>query len=125
MDPRDDLDALAGGVACAACGEHVPGDRIRVLAQRDDLVFVEVDCPACRSESLGIVIGALDDDAVAPEPVMAGRMYGEFGPNDDDRFRFARPIDAGDVTAVRQLLAAGDLRALLGGTEPPAGGPTR
>jgi hypothetical protein len=126
MDPRDDLDALAGGVACAACGEHVPDDRIRILARRDDLVFVEVDCPSCRSESLGIVIGPMDHDAEAvPEPVMAGRTYGEFGPNDDDRFRFAQPIDADDVSAVRQLLAAGDLRALLGGTEPPAGGPSR
>ena len=124
MDPRDDLDALAGGVGCAACGEHVPTDRIRILARRDDLVFVEVECPSCRSESLGIVVGAAEDD-IDLEPVMAGGVYGEFGPNDDDRFRFARPIDVGDVTAVRQLLADGDLAALLGGTDPPAGGPSR
>ena len=124
MDPRDDLDALAGGVGCAACGEHVPTDRIRILARRDDLVFVEVECPSCRSESLGIVVGTADEH-VASEPVMAGRTYGEFGPNDDDRFRFARPIDAADVTAVRGLLAEGDLSALLGWSDPPAGGPSR
>ena len=45
MDPRDDLDSLAGGVGCAACGELVPTDRIRVLARRDDLAFVEIAVP--------------------------------------------------------------------------------
>lgn len=33
MDPRDDLDSLAGGVGCAACGDLVPTDRVRVLAR--------------------------------------------------------------------------------------------
>ena len=55
MDPRDDLDSLAGGVGCAACGELVPTDRVRILARRDDLVFVEIACPGCRSDSLGPV----------------------------------------------------------------------
>ena len=57
MDPRDDLDSLAGGVGCAACGELVPTDRVRVLARRDDIAFVEIQCAACRSESLAIVMG--------------------------------------------------------------------
>jgi hypothetical protein len=113
MDPRDDLDSLAGGVDCAACGSFVPTDRIRVLARRDDISFVEIDCPACRSESLGIVI-ADDDGATA--------LYGEFGPTDEERFREAAPIGPADIHLVRDLLARGGLAALVGRREPPASG---
>jgi hypothetical protein len=125
MDPRDDLESLAGGVACAACGETVPIDRIRLLARRDDIVFVEVTCPACRSDSLGIVI---DETAAGPGGRildLAGSGYGEFGPGDIERFRAARPIRASDVDVVRRLLAAGGLGALVGGTEPPPPGSPR
>ncbi|MEO5940455.1 MAG: hypothetical protein ABIZ72_05795 [Candidatus Limnocylindrales bacterium] len=129
MDPRDDLDSLADGVDCAACGVFVPTDRIRVLARRDDIAFVEIHCPACRSESLGIVIapddergasdgGAMDDGgSVAVGP---GLVYGEFGPRDEERFREALPIGSADLDLVQDLLARGGLSALVGGCEPPA-----
>ena len=125
MDPRDDLDSLADGVDCAACGQFVPTDRIRVLARRDDIAFVEIHCPACRSESLGIVI-ASDDEA--PDRAMAGgagRAYGEFGPGDEERFREALPIGSADLDLVHDLLDRGDLVALVGGFEPPAAGSGR
>jgi hypothetical protein len=121
MDPRDDLESLAGGVDCAACGETVPADRIRILAQRDDIVFVEVACLACRSDSLGIVIAEFPDDGPADD----GPTYGEFGPADVLRFRTARPIGPRDVDAVRRLLAGGDLAALVRGPEPPQPGSPR
>jgi hypothetical protein len=122
MDPRDDLHSLAGGVGCAACGEIVPNDAIRILARRDDLVFVELACPGCRSESLGIVIEGLTD----PERSPADAAYGEFGASDIDRFRDAAPIGLADVDAVRRLLARGGLGALAGGGEPPpSSGPAR
>jgi len=116
MDPRDDLDSLAGGVDCAACGSFVPVDRIRVLARRDDISFVEIDCPSCRSESLGIVIADGPDDEVEIE------TYGEFGPTDEERFREALPIGPRDVAQVRDLLARGGLAALVGRSDPPADG---
>jgi hypothetical protein len=126
MDPRDDLESLAGGVGCAACGELVPTDRIRILARRDDLVFVEIACPGCRSDSLGIVV-AVDEAAflggTADAP--AATTYGEFGPADVERFQEAGPIGARDVEVVRRLLARGDLAALVGPFEPPASGPAR
>jgi hypothetical protein len=114
MDPRDDLDSLAGGVDCAACGNFVPTDRIRVLARRDDISFVEIDCPACRSESLGILIADERDDDAAP--------YGEFGPPDEERFREALPIGSDDVRLVHKLLTHGGLAALVGRPEPPGSG---
>ncbi|MBA2720939.1 MAG: hypothetical protein H0U52_17110 [Chloroflexi bacterium] len=114
MDPRDDLDSLAGGVDCAACGEVVPTDRVRVLAKRDDIAFVEIHCAACRSESLGIVIHAAEIDAAT--------RYGEFGPGEERRFEGARPIGPADVARVHALLAQGGLDALVGRPEPPPGG---
>jgi hypothetical protein len=123
MDPRDDLDSLGAGVDCAACGGLVPSDRIRVLARRDDIAFVEIHCPACRSESLGIVVSA-DDDPVDDEDGVAvgpGRAYGEFGPDDAERFRGAAPIASADVDLVRDLLARGGLSALVDGDPPAAG----
>jgi hypothetical protein len=126
MDPRDDLDSLAGGVGCAACGEIVPGNAIRILARRDDLVFVEVACPGCRSESLGIVVtdGLIVADGAGAEAALRV-AYGEFGARDVDRFRDADPIGVGDVDVVRRLLARGGLSALVGGGEPPSSGPAR
>jgi hypothetical protein len=134
MDPRDDLDSLADGVDCAACGQFVPTDRIRVLARRDDIAFVEIHCPGCRSESLGIVIASDEEDSVdaldidAPDADVAvgpGHVYGEFGPRDRDRFREALPIGPADLDLVHDLLARGGLAALVEGTEPPAAGPGR
>jgi hypothetical protein len=131
MDPRDDLDSLGDGVDCAACGQFVPTDRIRVLARRDDIAFVEIHCPGCRSESLGIVIASedggsdeidTDDGPGADVAVGPGRVYGEFGPLDRERFHEALPIGPADLDLVRDLLARGGLAALVGGSEPPAAG---
>jgi hypothetical protein len=124
MDPRDDLDSLADGVDCAACGQFVPTDRIRVLARRDDIAFVEIHCPACRSESLGIVIAA-DDDSDEGVAVGPGLVYGEFGPSDEERFREALPIGSADLDLVHDLLTRGGLAALVGGSEPPSAGTGR
>ncbi|HET7029875.1 MAG TPA: hypothetical protein VFI34_05155 [Candidatus Limnocylindrales bacterium] len=130
MDPRDDLESLGAGVDCAACGGLVPNDRIRVLARRDDIAFVEIHCPACRSESLGIVVtgeadAALSDGDEEGVAVGPGRAYGEFGPDDADRFRAASPIGFADVDLVHELLAQGGLAALVDGGEPPAAGSSR
>jgi hypothetical protein len=130
MDPRDDLDSLGGGVECAACGVAVPTERIRVLARRDDIAFVEIHCPTCRSESLGIVI-ASDEDGDAAEDaedglaVGPGLAWGEFGPRDEERFRDASPIGSADVELVRDLLARDGLAALVDRHEPPTAGSGR
>jgi hypothetical protein len=117
MDPRDRTPLFANGVDCAVCGRNVPAERIRILASRDDLTFVELACEACRSESLGMIVAGDAD---------GGTMgYGEFLPADDARFREALPIGADDVLAVRRLLEGGDLDALVGGPgESPGGLPT-
>jgi hypothetical protein len=125
MDPRDDPDSLAGGVDCAACGRFVPTNRVRVLARRDDVAFVEIHCPACQSECLGIVIAGATEDGRPDDRLVAvgpGRTYGEFGPRDEERFREALPIGAADVATVHDLLTRGGLAALVGPGDPPTSG---
>ena len=117
MDPRDGSPPFANGVECGACGRIVPLERIRILASRDDLTFVELDCPGCRSESLGIIVQSADGPG--------GGTYGEFLPADDARFREALPIGPDDVITVRELLARGDLNAFVDPSRDARGGGSR
>ena len=112
MDPRDRTPPFEDGVDCAVCGRTVPAERIRILASRDDLTFVELTCAACRSESLGMIVAGESDGSA---------RYGEFLPADDVRFREALPIGVDDVLIVRQLLQGGDLDALVGPGDGPDG----
>ncbi len=96
MDPRDLLRPLPDGAACTACGATVPAGRIRILARRDDVAFVELACRACGSDALGLLITSDSIDGaplldVAGEPD-AGRST-------------IRPISDADVQAVRADLA--------------------
>ena len=104
MDPRDHPGPLPDGAACTACGATVPTGRIRLLAHRDDLAFVELDCPVCRSSTLGLLIAPtkpdgsstldLADDQREPRPIVARASF--------------EPITEADVEAIRGDLAAWD-----------------
>jgi hypothetical protein len=115
MDPRDRLQPFANGVDCAVCGGLVPMDRIRILARREDLAFLELTCAECKSESLGIIVAGATDEA---RP-----LYGEFEAADDARFRDAPPIAGDDVLIARDLLRQGGIDALVGraGNGPDSG----
>jgi hypothetical protein len=97
MDPLDHLRALPDGPRCTVCDERVPTERVKLLAWRDDLCFIQLDCRACLSTTLGFVAG--------------GRAEGETGRGD------AGPVTADDVLDMHQLLASwrGDLTGLLRG----------
>jgi hypothetical protein len=101
MDRPDHPERFLGGADCAACGSSVPASRVRLLAERDDLVFAELGCPACGSVSLAIVVKAAPtpDAAVPPEPGAAG----------------GAPVGADDVLDMHEFLAGyrGDARGLL------------
>ena len=116
MDPRDQLRPLLDGVGCTVCGSLVPAERIRILAHRDDLAFVELSCPGCGSTTLGMLQSTADGSValdLAP--------FGELTPADEARRAGSGPITAGDVTAARAFLAGwdGDMVGLLR----PSGGP--
>jgi hypothetical protein len=115
MDPRDHPRPLPDGATCTACGASVPTGRIRTLARRDDLAFVELDCAECGSSALGMVTASasphgapvLDVDSDVTARGMPGRG-GTF-----------RSISLADVEAIRDDLAAwqGDLVGWLDSVE--------
>lgn len=95
MDPLDHLLALPDGLRCTVCDERVPATRIRLLAWRDDLAFLQIDCDACASTTLGFVLdGRAEDVDASPAP---------------------NPISSDDVLDMHQFLATwrGDLAGLL------------
>ncbi len=114
MDPRDRLRPLLDGVGCTVCGGLVRGDRIRILAHRDDLAFVELDCPSCASPTLGLLLTG-DDPAGAP--ILDVAPYGELSARDEARRAATGPITTADVHAAHDFLAGwqGDLVGLLDG----------
>ena len=105
MDPLDRPRSLLGGICCSACSEHVPPDQIRILAERQDLAFVEIECPACGSTSLGLLVADADDVPAIPSAVdlAAGRPSP------------ATAITSDDVLGMHLLLDGwgGDLAGLL------------
>ncbi|MBA3876808.1 MAG: hypothetical protein C0498_07705 [Anaerolinea sp.] len=69
MGPQDHLRAFLDGFGCTVCEERVPAGRIRLLAWRDDLCYLQVDCAACGSTSFGFVTDE-------PIPSEADRLAG-------------------------------------------------
>ena len=105
MGPSDRPRPLPDGAACTACGAPVPTGRIRILARRDDLAFVELACPDCGSAAIGILVPAASADGgpvldvAADAPANSGSVV---------RHATVRPITEADVAAVRADLAAWD-----------------
>jgi hypothetical protein len=104
MDPRGHPRPLSDGASCTACGSTVPAGGIRFLARRDDVAFVELACPGCGSQTLGLL---LSTPAAGDVPILdvagdatAARSGTAHLP--------VRPVSAADVEAIRADLAAWD-----------------
>ena len=116
MDRHDPLRSLLDGTGCTVCGGRLDAARARVLAEREDLVFVELPCASCGATSLGMITRT--PDGIAPldfgDPPAA--IAGDLGRPG------LEPVDESDVREMRRFLAThrGDLRSLLEG--PIAGG---
>lgn len=102
MGPRDHPRLLPDGADCTACGATIPADGISVLAERDDLVFVELGCAACGSTVLGLLTAIANDGEatldLADEPTSG----------DGSRRLVDRPIREVDVAAARRSLSSWD-----------------
>jgi hypothetical protein len=68
MDPLDHARPDPDGTTCAVCEGPVPAESIHLLARRDDLAFVQLECGACRSLTLAFVL-ASRPGATAAAPV--------------------------------------------------------
>jgi hypothetical protein len=104
MDPRDRPRPLHDGAACTACGATVPTGRIRVLAQRDDVAFVELDCPACDSTTLALLLDPIGLEGSSTLDVDQDLATGQMSVGRS----VVRPITEAEVDALRRDLADWD-----------------
>ena len=113
MDSHAHLRALLDGVGCGVCGDAVGAEAIRILADREELAFVELACPTCGSTTLAIVSLGVDDHG---DLAVAGGLSGELSPDDEARLAGGQPIGVSDVQAMHEFLAdyRGDLHSLVG-----------
>ena len=61
MDGPDWLRTQLTSFTCPACGQLYGSGRLRLLAERDGLFFVDLDCPGCASHTVAIVTVEADD----------------------------------------------------------------
>ena len=57
----DWLQSQLRSFTCPACGDAYGASRMRLLAERDGLYFLDLDCTGCGSRSVAIVTLELDD----------------------------------------------------------------
>jgi len=109
MDGSDWLRMQLTSFGCAACGQAYEPARIRLLAERDGLFFVDLGCAHCGTQAVAIVTVEVDEDDVArAEP-------GERFENARWEPRPASVVTTDDVLSMHALLNDfhGDVPSLL------------
>lgn len=108
---------------CPACRRSYGAASIRLLAERDGLFFVDLDCATCKSHSVAIVTVGMDDaesaiaeiptaydvaEQIEPRPPAAGEQ----------------PVSADDVLEMHQFLDGfrGDVDQMFRAAARQAGG---
>lgn len=113
MDGPDWLRIQLAASDCPACGRRYRAGRIRLLAERDGLFFVDLDCSRCGSHTVAIVTIEQEDGeaTIADLPRMgsADEHLGERLPQG------AAPVTADDVLEMHEFLAhfEGDVEGLF------------
>jgi hypothetical protein len=116
MDSPDWLRTQLTSFTCPACGRRYRGSRMRLLAERDGLFFVDLDCSRCGSHTVAIVTVELEESEITIEVgdiAFAQDALAHLGEELPDG---AAPVTADDVLDMHQFLAAysGDVSTLLG-----------
>jgi hypothetical protein len=65
MDGPDWLRTQLTSFTCPACGRRYRGSKIRLLAERDGLFFVDLDCSRCGSHTVAIVTVEIDETSAS------------------------------------------------------------
>lgn len=113
MDGADWLRTQLTSFGCATCGHAYDPGRIRILAQREELFFVDLSCETCGAQAVAVVtVQAADGAAIRAEagelePARAG------GPDGPDAS--GPPVGVDDLLDMSRFLAGfdGDFRSLL------------
>jgi hypothetical protein len=115
MDAEGWLTSELATFGCAACGQAYGPDRVRLIARRDELFFVDLSCAHCGSQAVAIVTIQVEGETTT---VDAGELLPARGAKAE--VRAAAPVSADDVLDVHRLLAdldggVGELLARLDG----------
>ena len=98
---------LLSNIKCSICGRHYEPAHIKVLKHREDLWFLSVFCPACKSQ--GLVAAVIREDR-APEIVT------ELTDDEISKFAASPSLESDDVLEMHEFLKdfGGDFLSLFG-----------
>ena len=129
MDSPEWLRTQLTSFTCPACGRRYRGSRIKLLAERDGLFFVDLDCSRCGSHTVAIVTVELDEAELSIIDASDIELAVDLEPEHlgEELPAGAAPVTADDVLDVHELLSGfeGDMYALLAGTGRPKDGTDR
>ncbi len=100
MDAESWLTSELASFGCAACGQAYGQGHIHLIAQREELFFVDLSCEHCGSQAVAIVTIQVDGE-------MATLDGGELvrpDETDADAALDGPPVSADDVLDVHQIL---------------------
>ncbi len=111
MDGESWLTNELASFACAACGQPYGEERVRLIAQRDELFFVDLACAHCGSQAVAIVSIQVEE----PSDGESAGLVLEADVQVDVRAPHRAVVSPDDVLDVHKVLAdhEGDIRSLL------------
>jgi hypothetical protein len=111
MDAESWLTSELASFGCAACGQAYGQDHIRLIAQREELYFVDLSCKHCGSQAVAIVTIQVDGESAWLE----GGELVRADEGEHDAAWARPPVDADDVLDAHELLAdfEGDVHQLI------------
>lgn len=110
MDAESWLTSELASFGCAACGQAYGQGHIHLIAQREELFFVDLSCDHCGSQAVAIVTIQIDGDTATLDGGEIVRVEPDPGAAPD-----GPPVSADDVLDVHDLLDDfdGDVHQLI------------
>jgi hypothetical protein len=119
MDAESWLTGELASFGCAACGEAYGRGHVRLIAQRDELFFVDLSCDHCGSQAVAIVTIQIEGGSTKLQtgelvPAAEFERFHHQGA-DDPGVEQAAPVSADDVIDAHALLEhfEGDVHQLF------------
>ncbi len=111
MDAESWLASELASFGCAACGEAYGQGHIHLIAQREELYFVDLSCDHCGSQAVAIVTIQIDGDTTKLE---TGELVRAKGASDAD-VPDGPAVSANDVLDAHAMLEdfEGDVHQLI------------
>jgi len=117
----DWLQSQLESFTCPACSKAYAGSEMRLLAERDGLYFLDLDCRSCGSQTVAIVTVEMDDAeaSIADLSIVPNRLAPA-----DMPVPGAAPVSADEVLDMHEFLSRfeGSISHLFRAGGPPMSG---